>query len=86
MLVIYDTLPENDKERLKREHPRGCDLVRAIECALSRAPLTGAIEVRAKRYAQIFTPEIEPRIEVRVSYLVGDGKVLIKVFKWDFQS
>lgn len=81
MQIVYDPLPEAEKEAFKRFHSRGYEIVRAIETDLSHDPLTRAAKLTAGRYSQIFIPEINPPLEVRISYLVGD-KILIKVFKW----
>lgn len=82
MQVVYDSLPESQKEELKKAHLRGMELVWAIELDLSRDPLSRAHQLPNGRYAQVYTPDISPQIEIRVSYLVGDEKVLIKVFDW----
>lgn len=81
MQVVYDSHPEQQKESLKRNHPRGAALIAAIELDLSRDPYTRATILRNGRYAQVYTPQVIPHIEIRVAYLVGD-KILIKVLNW----
>lgn len=82
MLIQYAPLPSSNKEKLKSSHPFGVDLVESVEWDLSRDPVSRARLVRPpNQYAQIFTPPLEPLVEIRVAYLAGDG-VLIKVFDW----
>lgn len=81
MQIVYDLLPEREKAQFTREHPRGWEILRGIESDLSRDPYTRATVLGDGRFAQIFSPEIAPPIEVRVAYLVGD-KILVKVFRW----
>lgn len=83
MQVVYDPKPQRDRDELCRCHPRGHDLVMAIETDLSRDPLTRAQSLENGRLAQVYTPPVEPKVEILVSYLAG-STVLIKKFKWRY--
>ena len=74
MTVRYEYSAEAGKEALKREHPRGYDLVRAIERDLSADPITRASLIQAPNmYLQIFTPETTPPVEIKVVYRISSG-------------
>lgn len=81
MQVVYDPLPEAQRENLCRFHPRGQEIISAIEIDLSRDPLSRASKLAGGRYAQVYVPNVVPFVEIRIAYLVGD-LVLIKVFNW----
>ena len=84
MPVLYDPVPSAEKERMKKEHPRGLEIIEAIERDLSFGNLDewATLVKKPNRYAIVYTPEVSPPIEIRISFLLADGgKVLIKVFR-----
>ena len=81
MQVVYDPLPQKNRESLCQCHPRGYELVLAIETDLSRDPETRAQKLANGRLAQVYTPPVLPRVRILVSYLTGKV-VLIYVFDW----
>jgi hypothetical protein len=85
MSVRYEYTADAGKEALKHEHPRGYDLVRAIEHDLSADPLTRANLIQPPNlYLQIYTPETAPPVEIMVTYRVSSGdppQVLITKIK-----
>lgn len=80
-MILYSPLASQQKERFKVQHPRGNEIVASIEWELSRDPLSRATMVDQNRYALVYVLDIEPSVEVRVSFLAGD-KVLVKAFLW----
>jgi len=58
MLVRYDPLPGAEKERLKKEHPRGVELIAALERDLSSGKLDGwaVLVKKPNRYSIVYTP------------------------------
>lgn len=81
MQILYSPIANKQKNQFVRDCIRGHEIVLAIEKDLSHDPIGRAINLKENLYAQIFTPEINPQVEIRLSYLVGE-KILIKVFKW----
>lgn len=78
MLVQYSATSSIIKETGKKQHPRGVEIFQAIELDLSRDPTgRGVLVKHPNQYAQVFTPEVLPAIEIRVVYLVTDKNILV---------
>lgn len=84
MLVQFDNLLEPEKERLKRTHPRGHDIFNAILENLKRTPTASATKLPNGQWLKIFTPDIQPATEIRLCFLEGGERVLVKKFAWEF--
>ena len=76
MSVQYGPNASSEKECLKRDHPRGPELVAAFERDLSSGKLIGwaALVAKPNRYAIVYTPPISPDIEIRVSFLLDNNE------------
>lgn len=58
MSIRYDPLPSTEKERLKKEHARGVDLVASFERDLASGKLDNWFTLvrNPNRYAIVYTP------------------------------
>jgi len=89
MAVAYNPLPNSAKERLKNSHPRGVELVKGIVRDLTAVNESNVgndkrftLVQKPNKYSIVYTPEIDPPIEVQVTFILGDdGDVLVTVFR-----
>jgi len=89
MVAVYDHTPGAEKERLKKKYPRGVELVEAIERDLAHVNISNvdkdnrfSLVQKPNKYAVAYAPDIEPPIEIRVTFLLADdGNALVKVFQ-----
>lgn len=84
MQVVYDLLPSQSRDSLCRDHPRGKAVADAIDLDLSRDPFSRAFQIKNGRLAQVYSPPVDPRVEILVVYLASDDRVLVKKFHWAF--
>ncbi len=79
-MLSYSALSERNKECFSATHPRGREIILAIELDLIRLGDRNANRLPNGRFVQVYTPPVEPSVEIRVAYLLGDTGIHIKVF------
>lgn len=79
-MLTYAALPESNRNSLAADHPRGDEIIQAIELDLTRSQGKNATRLPNGRFALVYTPPVTPALEIRIVYLFDGNSIHIKVF------